>query len=159
MRRQEREITDAGKLTAVLESCQCCRVGFADGGQAYIVPLNFGYVEAEGQYTFYFHSAKEGRKMELIRKSPSAGFEMDTDYALKTASSACGHSAYFRSIIGNGKVSIVEDREEKKLGLQQIMEHTTGKSEWEFADKMLDAVCVWKLSVNEMTGKENGKES
>ncbi len=155
MRRKERAVTDAAKLEEIVQKCQCCRIGLADNGQVYIVPLSFGYVKENGQYTLYFHSAKEGRKMDLIRKSPEAGFEMDTDYALKTAGSACGHSAYFKSIIGCGRIYIVEDAEEKKLGLRAIMEHTAGTGDWEFTEKMLDAVCVLKLIVSEMSGKEN----
>lgn len=157
MRRREREITDAKKLEEVIKACPCCRVGFVDEGQVYIVPLNFGYVQKDGQYTFYFHSAKEGRKMDLIRKSPRAGFELDTNYALQTAKTACGHSAYFQSVIGNGKISIVEDIHEKKMGLLTVMEHVTGNGDWEFSDKMVDAVCVWKLAVDELTGKENAR--
>lgn len=155
MRRKEREVTDEKRITEIIASCHCCRVGFIDAGQVYIVPVNFGYVCEDGTYTFYFHSAKEGRKIELIRDNPTAGFEMDAGYELKTAASACGHSAYFQSVIGQGKVSIVEDAEEKKRGLRLVMEHETRNGAWEFQDKMLEAVCVWKLTVSELTGKEN----
>lgn len=155
MRRKEREITDEEKLEEVIKACSCCRVGFYDEGQVYIVPVNFGYIKREGQYAFYFHGAQEGRKMDLIRKNPEVGFEMDTNYALKTAEAACGYSAYFQSIIGNGKVSIVEDAKEKEAGLRAIMEHMAGSGSWEFNEKMLAAVCVWKLEVEELTGKEN----
>lgn len=154
MRRKEREVTDGKKIAEIIDACHCCRVGFIDNGQVYIVPVNFGYECEDGRYTLYFHSAKEGRKIELIKENPVVGFEMDTGYELKTAASACGHSAYFRSIIGQGTVSVVSDAEEKKKGLRLVMEHETGKREWEFQDKMLEAVCVWKLSVSELTGKE-----
>lgn len=155
MRRKERQVTDQKKLMQIIERCHCIRIGFACEGQVYIVPVNFGYVFEDGRYTFYFHSAKEGRKMQLIKANPAAGFEMDTGYALKTAASACGHSAYFQSIIGQGRVSIVENTAEKKKGLWAVMKQETGRSEWEFQEKMLEAVCVWKLEVSELTGKEN----
>ncbi len=155
MRRKERQVTDEKQLAQIIEACHCIRIGFSDGGQVYIVPVNFGYVFENGSYIFYFHSAREGRKMELIRENPMAGFEMDTGYELKTAAAACGHSAYFRSIIGQGRVSVVEDAEEKKKGLKAVMEHETGSGDWEFQEKMLGAVCVWKLEVSELTGKEN----
>ena len=59
------------------------------------------------------HGAKEGRKIELIKKNPVVGFEMDTNYALHEGDLACGHSARFQSIIGNGVVSIVSEMNEK----------------------------------------------
>lgn len=154
MRRKEREVTDKKRLGEIIESCHCIRVGFIDNGHVYIVPVNFGYVCEDGKYTFYFHSAKEGRKMTLIKENPIVGFEMDTGYELKTAASACGHSAYFQSIIGEGKIGVVEDVEEKKKGLCAVMKHETGNGDWEFQDKMVQAVCVWKLTVSELTGKE-----
>lgn len=155
MRRKEREVRDREKLEEILRACHCCRVGFIDHGQVYIVPVNFGYVYEEGKLVFYFHGAKEGRKISLIKENPLAGFEMDTGYELKTADVACGYSAYYQSITGQGRVSIVEDAEEKKKGLRAVMSHETGNSEWEFQDQMLKTVCVWKLAVEEIAGKEH----
>lgn len=157
MRRKEREVTDKKEIDAIIRSCHVCRLGFADDGKVYIVPVNFGCVEEDGRYIFYFHSAKEGRKIELIRRIGRAGFEMDTDYSLKTAESACGYTAYFRSIIGQGKIEIVEDETEKRRGLHVLMQHNTGREGWEFQDKMVSAAHVLKLTVEELSAKENRK--
>lgn len=155
MRRNDREVTDYMKIENIISRCTCCRIGFQDEGEVYIVPLNFGY-EAKGDtYVFYFHGAKEGRKIDLIGKNPIVGFEMDTNYALKEADQACGHSARFQSIIGNGVVSIVSETDEKKLGLSLIMEHNTGKQNWNFDEKMVNAVTVFKLEVAKMSCKEH----
>ena len=82
MRRKDREITDPAKMEDVVRRCVCCRIGFCDQGEVYIVPLNFGYEKKDGVYTFYFHGAREGRKIDLMQASPRVGFEMDTGYAL-----------------------------------------------------------------------------
>lgn len=155
MRRKEREVTDPIKIAAIISRCTCMRIGFYDDGEVYIVPLNFGYAVNDETYTFYFHGAKVGRKMELIQKSPNVGFEMDTNYVLKKSDIACGCSAYFQSIVGSGVMSIVSDDEEKKLGLSLIMEHNTGKHEWEFDEKRVNAVAVFKLTVTKMSCKEH----
>ena len=81
MRRTDREITDAEKITQIIQTCHCCRLGFCDNGAVYIVPLNFGYAEENGKRVFYFHSAKSGRKLDLIAGAPSVGFELDVNYA------------------------------------------------------------------------------
>ena len=155
MRRKDREVTDFAKIENIISRCTCCRIGFQDDGEVYIVPLNFGY-EAKGDtYIFYFHGAKEGRKINLIKKNPIVGFEMDTDYALNEADLACGYSARFQSIIGSGVVSIVSEIEEKKLGLSLLMEHNTGKKNWNFDEKMVNAVTVFKLEVTKMSCKEH----
>lgn len=155
MRRKEREITEPSKIKEIISSCSCCRLGLIDDGHVYIVPLNFGYSEENDTYTFYFHSAKEGRKISLMKNNSYAAFEMDTNHSLKEGNSACSHSAYFQSVIGEGKISFIEDMEEKRDALQAIMHHNTGKADWDFPEKMIDAVCVFRLDVQELSCKEN----
>ncbi len=155
MRRTDREVTDPKRIADVISRCSCCRIGFYDDGEVYIVPLNFGYEIKDDTYILYFHGAKEGRKIDLIQKNPHVGFEMDTDYALNEADMACGYSARFQSIIGNGIVNIVSELEEKKRGLSLLMEHNTGKREWNFDEKMLNAVAIFKLVVSKMSCKEH----
>ena len=158
MRRKDREVADPMKIVDIIRRCTCCRIGFYDDGEVYIVPLNFGYEIKDDSYVFYFHGASEGRKIDLIRKNPKVGFEMDTDHAIythKESEVACGYTARFQSIIGNGIVSIVSETEEKKLGLSLIMEHNTGKREWKFDEKMVSAATVFKLEVTKISCKEH----
>lgn len=155
MRRKDREVTDPMQVADIISRCTCCRIGFYDNGEVYIVPLNFGYEIKSDTYVFYFHGANEGRKIELIKKSPDVGFEMDTNCALNVADIACNYSTYYQSIIGNGVLSIVSELEEKKLGLSLIMEHNTGKREWNFDEKMLNEVIVFKLVIYKMSCKEH----
>lgn len=89
MRRNDREITESQKIDEIINSCHCVRLGFVDGDKAYIVPLNFGFTHNDCKRIFYFHSAKDGRKVELIHKTHYAAFEMDTSYTLHEGSIAC----------------------------------------------------------------------
>lgn len=157
MRRKDREVADTQKIADIISRCTCCRIGFNDDGEVYIVPLSFGCEIKDNRYTFYFHGAKEGRKIDLIRKNPQVGFEMDTDSAVyaRDESLACNYTARFQSIVGNGIMSIVTEKDEKKLGLSLLMEHNTGKGEWTFDDKMFDAVTVFKLEVTNLSCKEH----
>ena len=68
MRRKDREVTDNYEINKIINSCQIIRLAFADGVAPYIVPLNFGFEEKDVKRTFYFHGAKEGRKLDLIKK-------------------------------------------------------------------------------------------
>lgn len=155
MRRKDREVTDPEKIEAIIGSCHCCRLGFYDNGSVYIVPLSFGYEKHGEKRVFYFHSAMEGRKIDLIKTGQAVGFEMDANYELRQAVDACGYTAGFQSIIGTGKVSLVETIEEKIHGLKQIMFHNTGKTEWTFLPKVLEHVSVFKLEVSELSCKEH----
>ena len=77
MRRADRAVTDRERILQVIESCECCRVGFSCPEGAYIVPLNFAFVPGTPD-RFYFHGAQEGRKADLIRTAPRVGFELAT---------------------------------------------------------------------------------
>ena len=153
MRRKDREVTEQARINEIIQNCDCLRLALADEGAPYIVPVSFGY--AEGERTFYFHGAKEGRKMDLIRKNAMAGFELDCKHALKESEKACGYSYFFQSVVGTGKICILEDVEEKKKGLLAVMAHYTGQKDWEFPENMLEMTAVLRLNVEEMSAKEN----
>lgn len=155
MRKKDREITDSARIVDIIDRCTCCRIGFYDGKEVYIVPLNFGYEIKNNSYIFYFHGAKEGRKIDLIQAYPNVGFEMDTNYRLNEADIACGYFARFQSIIGNGIVSMVSETAEKEHGLSLLMEHSTGKKDWDFVEKTLNSVAVFKLEVAKLSCKEH----
>ena len=153
MRRSDREITDVKSIEAFIAKEQIMRIAFYDNGAIYIVPVNYGYTNDSGQYAFYFHGAKAGRKYELSKESPNIGFEIDGNYELMEADIACDFSARFQSVVGTGKISIVEDREEKIKGLNVLMRQTSGKTEWQYSEEMMNAVAVYKVDVNEISCK------
>ena len=152
MRRKDREIIDQNSILQFIAKEQILRIAFCDEGDIYIVPVNYGYIYDE-QYTFYFHGAKAGRKYELAKNKPTVGFEIDGNYTLLEGAEACDYSATFQSVIGMGKLSLVEDNAEKISGLNAIMKQTTSKAEWDYSDEMLDAVAVFRLDVEKLSCK------
>lgn len=110
MRRSDREITDAKEIEAFIAGETILRVAFYDEGEIYIVPVNYGYLIADGRYSFYFHGACAGRKFELAGTEPFVGFEIDGRYRFSEHETACRCSAAFQSVIGTGKLHLVEER-------------------------------------------------
>ena len=155
MRRADREVTDPERIAAIIAACDIVEVAYADAEGLTIVPLNFGYAEENGKRVFYFHSAKSGRKLDLIAGTPSVGFELDVNYALVEGEEACRHTARFQSVIGTGRVSFVEEAAQKEAALQALMLHNTGKDGWTFSGAMLDSVRVFKLEVETLSCKEH----
>lgn len=153
MRRKDREVTDQNRIQEIIRGCPCMRIALVDGKSAYIVPVNFGY--DCGRNAFYFHGASKGQKIDLIRRNGYAGFEMDTDHQLVTADEACGFSFTYSSIVGEGRISLVEDPEEKIHGLNCIMEHMAGGGRWEYPEPMLLRTAVIRLDVEKMSAKSN----
>lgn len=157
MRRSDREITDVKSIEAFIAKEQIMRIAFYDNGEIYIVPVNYGYTNDSGQYVFYFHGAKAGRKYELSKELPNIGFEIDGNYELLEADIACEFSARFQSVVGTGKISLVEDREEKLKGLNALMKQTSGKTEWQYSEEMMNAVAIYRVDVNEISCKARSK--
>ncbi len=155
MRRYDRQVTDKNKIIEIINSCTYCRLGLCDEGKAYIVPMNFGLTEQDDKLVFYFHSAKQGRKIDLMQKNNEISFEMDTHYKLTSGETACDYTARFQSIIGEGKVYFIEDNEDKKIALDAIMYQSTKKRDFEYSDYWLNQVCIFKLEVSDLTCKEH----
>lgn len=154
MRRKDREITDSAQIQEILNKCTHCHMGLYDGEEVYIVPMNFGWTEENGSYTLFFHCAGEGRKLDILRQNPKAGFQMDTDFELRTADSACDYSARFASIVGTGTVEFLTDPADKRTGLAAIMDHTAGeKREWTFPEPSVNRVTVLRLTVEKLSCK------
>ena len=153
MRRKDREVTDPVRIREIIAACDCCRLGLCDGDRAYIIPLDFGFVENQGRYAFYFHGAQEGRKIDLIRKTGWAAFEMDCGHEWVLGETAQQTTSRFQSVMGGGPVTLVETEEEKRRGLLAIMAHVTGRDRWEIGRAALEKTQVFRLDVEELTCK------
>ena len=112
----------------------------------------FLYAVEDGAFTFYCHSAKEGKKLDVIRKNASVAFEMDCQNALQHGETACTHSYYYASVLGEGKAEILEG-DEKRKGLSALMLHMAGRNNV-FTAEMADKVAVIAIRVDALTAKK-----
>ena len=157
MRRKDREVLEEGKVDEFIRTCDCCRIGFYDkeNDEVYIVPLNFGYSNTDNKRVFYFHGAKEERKIDLISKTKKVNFEMDSNHELIVSKMACNYSERYQCVMGTGLISFVEENEEKAMVLKELMFQSTGKKDWEFPEAMLNGVAVFKIEVTSLSCKEH----
>ena len=153
MRRNDREITDNELIKSFVSEEKIMRIGFNDNGEVYIVPVNYGFTENDGKFTFYFHGAVAGRKYELAESTPTVGFEIDGRYELIAADTACGQSAGFMSVIGTGALSLIDDTDEKKAALEYVMKQTAGRTGLEYDVEVLSRTAVFRLEVKTMSCK------
>ena len=156
MRRKDREVLDEVKIDKFIRDCDCCRIGFYDkeNDEVYIVPLNFGYSNIDNKRVFYFHGAKEGRKIDLISKTNKVTFEMDSNHELIVGEMAWNYSERYQCVMGTGLISFVEDKEEKAMALNEIMFQNMGKKDWDFPEPMLNGVAVFKIEIISLSAKE-----
>ena len=140
------EITDIEEIESILKQALTCRIGLVDNDEPYIVPVCFGYE----RNTLYFHSALEGRKIELIKKHNKICFEIDTDSEfvryVDTEQNSCHCQMKYRSVIGTGRAYFLENGEEKTRALKLLMQqYTDGK--FNFPKKRLARTLVVKIDI------------
>ena len=101
------------------------------------------------------HNIKEGKKLDVLKRDNRVCFEFDTGLAVTTGKTACDWGMNYRSVIGFGRASFVEDSEEKRRALEIITAQYADK-----ADKLTDGAVketfVFKVDIESMTGKKSG---
>lgn len=150
--RREREVTDLNEIRKILDKAMIVRIGLVDDGEAYVVPMNYGYTMEDGKLTLWLHGALKGRKLDVIRKNPKVFFELDCDITPFEGDIACRYGITYASIMGRGTAVITEDSEEKKHGLSVLMKTQTVK-DFTFDDKMASIVSVIRIDVSDFTAK------
>jgi uncharacterized protein len=148
MRRSDREIKDRKAIDDIIRLCRVCHLAMCDDGQPYVVPINFGY---DGQF-LYFHSACEGKKIDIIRKNNRVGFEFDILHEIVTGEKACDWGAKYESVIGEGTAKIVDDPDARKDALECIMRQY-GSDATDFSEEALKKTLIFRVRISAISGK------
>lgn len=157
MRRKDREITELNEIYSIIKKCDVCHVAFQNENYPYVIPINFGVTFENNQFKLYFHSAKEGTKLELLRKNPSVAFSMSCCHNLLYAENGSCTMEY-ESVCGNGVIRTL-DSDEKLHALKIIMDQYHEPKEYSFPENVVAMVEVLELTVDEITGKRLSKKT
>jgi len=141
-------------IDAIIKKCNVCHIGMIDnGGQPYVLPMNFGYENG----VIYLHSSQKGRKIDILKVNPQVCIEFSTDYLLRFQSEevACSYSMKYRSVLAYGKVEFVEDPTDKIAHLNIVMKNYTPLP-FTYGLPSLKEVSCWKVKVERFEGKVFG---
>ncbi|MBL7113504.1 MAG: pyridoxamine 5'-phosphate oxidase family protein [Bacteroidales bacterium] len=152
MRRNDKEILDPKEIEGILQEGILCSIAFTDGTEPYLITVNYGYRDG----CIYFHSAKEGKKMDMIAKYPKVCFQVIVDDELVKGEKTCSDfTMKYRSVVGYGRISLLQTEEEKSDGLNVLMEQHTGQGEHVFEKNSLRETAVLRIDIESMTGKKS----
>jgi|LSQX01.3.fsa_nt_gb nitroimidazol reductase NimA-like FMN-containing flavoprotein (pyridoxamine 5'-phosphate oxidase superfamily) len=169
MRRKDREM-DREFAIKIIDKAQYGVVSMVDGQEPYGLPLS---VVRNGD-VLYFHSAKEGRKVDVLANNPNISIvfvgdknipdnysydeleEMNNDptKAIKFISSV--FTTEFESAIVTGKVEKVENEEEKIKAMRTVCEKYTPDKMKYFQTAInagLFRTNVYKIKIDNITSK------
>ena len=150
MRRHEKEFSARVELEQVLWQGQVCHLAIPDDPLPYLVPLNYGYQEG----ALYFHSAPQGRKIDLLQRQLRARFCVTIDMGIIEAEEACNWGARFTSVMGSGRIEFIDDPQKKQAALQILMAQYSDRV-FTFAEGQVTATKVFRLVIESMNGKQS----
>ena len=121
-----------------------------DEGYPYAVPISYCYDGSR----LYFHCAKEGHKLDAIRREPRASFcVIDQDQVVPEE-----YTTYFRSVIVFGRVTVLEDDGAKRAAVEKLAlkyaPADRAENRREYIDREWAPLCMLEMTVDHMTGKE-----
>ncbi len=145
---------DRASVTAILDAGVVCHVGVqTEAGHPVVIPLAYG---REGDVV-YLHGSAASR---LFRTGRADGVEMCMTVTmvdgLVLARSTYNHDINYRSVVILGKATEVRDLEEKRRGLDVLVEHIVpGRTvdAREPTEKELRATMLLKLPIDESSAK------
>lgn len=152
MRKKDKEITSQKEIEEIICSNKICRIALSDDNTPYIIPMNYGYKKNK----IFLHTGRTGKKIDLIKKNNRVCFEITDSVEIKQAERACDFSTKYRSVIGFGKIKIVDEPDKKKEALKTIMERHTKKSDWLFPDKIIEKTMILEIEIDSVSGKKSG---
>lgn len=153
MRRKDREVTDENAIRSILDSARVVHLAMIDGDRPYVVPMHYGYTLENGRLTLYLHSAKEGRKLDILSKNSAVAFVLETDVSpVSGGDIPCKYGAAYASLMGEGRATILTDPAQKAAGLAILMKTQTGR-DYSITETMAESVAVIRVDVAACSAK------
>jgi len=153
-------ITNKEIIQNILDEAEYGTLAICANNRPYSLPINF--VQLSGD--IYFHGAKKGKKMDMIKQNAYASFSVVESYSLLPSyfstddGSACPASQLFKSVIIDGTMQLVEEYDEKAQALEQLMQKLQKEGKYiplnhKMYEKAINATALFKLSPEQTTGK------
>lgn len=150
MRRKKQLLPEAESREILARNTSGVLSLLGDEGYPYGVPLS--YVLAGDR--IFFHCAKEGHKIDAIRREEKASFcVIDQDQIVSEE-----YTTYFRSVIAFGRAHILESDEEKMDAIHILAGKYSGDQGEAGIHKEIGKhfanLCMIQFDIEHLTGKE-----
>ena len=148
MRRKKQLLTDAQTIEILNRRTAGTLAVSGDDDYPYAVPLSYAYADGK----IYFHCAKEGHKLDGIRRNDKVTFSViDRDDVIEET-----YTTHFQSVTIFGRARVLEESTEKRNALQ-VQARKYSPHYTEAAEKVIDVswanvVCI-EIAIEHMTGK------
>lgn len=150
-------LTKISEIETIINKCDICHIAMSDSkGIPYLIPFNFGYKKE----VLYFHSHKEGKKMDILKQNPNVCINFTTDHELfkQNEKVACSYGMRYRSVLINGKAEFINSYDEKVKAMNIFMKQYVDK-DFSYSKPAINNVCMFKVNICDFVGKIYGHET
>lgn len=151
IRRKERAVTDPKEIRAVLREAKYVTVAMCADDEPYLVTLSYGYDEERG--CIYFHCAREGKKVEILRENSLVWGQALVDGGYQQG--RCAH--FYRTTQFRGRVTFIEDPSEKEHALRLMINKLDSDPTMVIKEQMtpnaVQEVLIGRIDIDFMSGK------
>ena len=155
IRRRDKEVTNPEELVKPLLEADYITLSLCMDNQPYIATLSHGY--DPDRNCVYFHSAREGKKIDFIRSNPVVWGQALIDNGYQQGS--CDH--LYHTTQFSGMVSFVEDLEEKKHALTTMIRQLDESPDKIMANQLMPEsiakICIGRINIHKLTSKKADK--
>lgn len=152
MRRKDRKVNDQKTIISILDMCKTASIAMIDQDASYVIPLSYGYEIKDDILVLYFHCAKEGRKIDVLKSNNKVSFTIFHEGEASFSEIPCNSGYYYSSITGDGTAEFIENTEDKRYALNKIFIQQFGK-DIAFTDTQANSVCIFKIIAKNYIGK------
>lgn len=151
MRRPERRIVDEEARALLKKQTYGVLSVVGEDGAPYGVPLNYFYAESEN--AIYFHCARSGRKIDAIGSESRVSFTV----VGREEIDPLRFTTRYESVIAEGRASLVESDDEKRLRLRQLCDVLTpgAARRDEVIEAYLPRTAIVRIDIECISGKAN----
>lgn len=123
---------------------------FGDDGYPYAIPISYVYNDSK----LYFHSARNGHKIDAVRQCQKASFcVIEQDHIVPEK-----YTTFYRSAIAFGRIRILEEEAEIRDSIEMLAVKyhpvDTPEGRLQAISRDFNRLCMIELSIEHLSGKE-----
>jgi hypothetical protein len=157
VKRKDKELTNPAYFEAIIKRGKYITLALCRNDEPYIVTMNYGYDTKLN--ALFFLCALEGEKLEFLSDNPTVCGSIIED--LGYGHGDCEH--YYRSLVIRGNIFIVDSLEEKKHGINVMIDHLEEhpddvKARLLKDRKIYEKMHILRFEIENITGQEGLKK-
>lgn len=149
LRRAQKEIEDEKVLNLLKMERRGVFAVNGDDGYPFAIPVNFLFDEEANK--IYFHGAKEGHKVDSLKKDDKICFTVYGNEFYKEGEWA----PYMQSVVIFGRCKLVSDPELTAIKVRELaIKYYPNSDEIDNEMKIIGRTQLYEISIEHMTGKQ-----